>query len=412
MTSSTTNTATSVTLDNGLAITHIQTNSPIAWCSVAVNAGSRDDPDNLLGLAHFVEHTIFKGTTHRRARHITNRIETVGGELNAFTTKEYTNIYTTIPAQHLSRAIQLLADLIQNSVFPTHELDRERDVILEEVAAYQDSPAEAIYDDVEDILFANSQLGHNILGTAQHIKRISTSDCLNYLHRYYTPNNMVLTIAAPQSAKRVINIARRQFSQLHSANTPIRREKPPVTPPQRITHNLNHLHQAHTIIAIRLPDMFHPLRHALSLLNNILGGPSMNSLLNAQLREKHGFVYNVDASLSLLSDCGMMQIYFGCDPTDTNPSLKIIDRITQKLATQPLTPRQLQAAKQQYCGQLLLAADSTEWIVNATARAMLYYKQPPSIHDTIRQINSLTPEHILQAAQLCTLDKATILTYQ
>ncbi|MBQ4007959.1 MAG: insulinase family protein, partial [Muribaculaceae bacterium] len=233
------------TLDNGLKIIHVQNQSLVAWCGLAVNAGSRDDPDGRFGLAHFVEHTIFKGTTHRKAWHILNRMENVGGELNAYTTKENTMLYSVFPHGHEQRALELIADLVNWSVFPKAELDKEREVVIEEVMSYRDTPAEAIFDDFEDMVFAGSQLGHNILGVEKDLDNITSQECSAYLKTLYVPGNMVLFSVGPEKPERILRLAEKHFATMnHPLSATAKRTAPPVMPP---AHNATHfdLHQSH-----------------------------------------------------------------------------------------------------------------------------------------------------------------------
>lgn len=400
---------TTHTLTNGLRMVHVRTSSPVAWCGLAVNAGSRDDGEGQYGLAHFVEHTIFKGTTHRRSWHIINRMESIGGELNAYTTKENTMVYSVFPAEHLARAVELLADLVCCSTFPKDEIERERDVVLEEADSYRDTPGDAVYDDVEDILFAGSALGHNILGIEEHLRGLGSDHCMNYLKSLYVPDNMAFFVVGNMAPERAFRLAERHMGGMDCPLQRVPREVPRVNAPSQHTVEM-HLHQAHTVVAMRLPSMYSDQRFALSLLNNILGGPGMNSLLNVQLRERRGYVYTVESTLSLLSDCGMMQVYMGCDPSDIRSSMRVIDHVTRDLANNCLTERRLDAAKRQYCGQLLLAADSAEWMAMSAGRNMLCHGQVTTLDEMVECITDVTPEQVRCAAEHITLDQATTLT--
>lgn len=390
---------------------HITTANQVAWCGLAINAGSRDESEGQHGLAHFVEHTIFKGTTHRRAWHILNRMERVGGELNAYTTKEGTMLYSVFPHQHLERAIDLLADLVQWSVFPQEELDRERDVVLEEAASYRDTPSDAVYDDFEDLLLARSELGHNILGKKEDLQNLTRQDCMHYLKTLYVPGNMAFFSVGPERPERVFRWAEKYFGGMSHAQAPRQRVVPPVVAPFKHCIHIG-THQAHTIVGARVPDMNHPLRHALMLLNNILGGPGMNSLLNVELRERRGYVYTVESALTLLSDCGWLEIYLGCDADDVRSSLHVIDRITSRLSRELLPERRLEAYKKQYCGQLVVAADNTEFLAMRAGRGLLYHGHVAAVDDTIARIQAVTPEEITQVAAFLTADRLSSLTFE
>ena len=399
------------TLPNGLRMVHVQRNSPVAWCGLAVNAGSRDEAAGQYGLAHFVEHTIFKGTKRRSSTRINNRMEQVGGELNAYTTKESTMLYCIFPVEHLERAVELIADLVENSTFPEHELATELDVVLEEVASYRDSPSEAVYDDFEDMLLAGSQLGHNILGEEKDLRLLTSGHCLNWLKHLYVPSNMVFFSLGNTAASKVFRLAERHFGILSHAKQGIKRQAPTALEPQRKVVDLG-LHQSHTIVGARVQGMYHDERFAMSLLNNILGGPGMNSLLNVSLREKRGLVYTVESSLVTFTDCGMIQIYLGCEHEKLKKALRLIDNTIDSLAQSPLSERQLDAYKRQYSGQLLVASDNAEFTAMGAGRGLLYYNTVSTLQQNIDCILSVTPAQLQQAAQQLTLDRCSILTFK
>ena len=399
------------TLANGLRVVCVARHAVVGWCGLAVGAGSRDESEGQYGLAHFVEHTIFKGTTHRRAWHILNRMERVGGELNAYTTKEETMLYTIFPGQHLERAVELLGDLVQNSVFPVDELTREQDVVLEEAASYRDTPSEAIYDDFEDMVLAGSQLGHNVLGVERDLRRLSQAHCLDYLHHLYVPENMVFYYVGDAPVSRVVRLAEKHLGSLARTLQRAPRVVPAVNAPVRLEENIGS-HQAHTIVGARLPGMHDPRRHAVALLNNILGGPGMNSLLNVQLRERRGYVYTVESSVAQFSDCALMEIYLGCDPGDVKSSLRVIDHITQDLAGNLIPERRLEAYKRQYCGQMLVAADSAEFMAFNAGKSMLYYGTAPDLSAMIDRVMAVTAQQLCDVAQQITLNHCSVLTYR
>lgn len=398
------------TLGNGLRLVHVHRKSPVAWCGLAVNAGSRDEIAGQYGLAHFVEHTIFKGTKRRSSTRINNRMEQVGGELNAYTTKESTMLYCIFPVEHLERAVELIADLVENSVFPEHELVTELDVVLEEVASYRDSPSEAVYDDFEDMLLAGSQLGHNILGEEKDLRLLTSGHCLDWLKRLYVPSNMVFFSLGSTPAERVFRLAEKYFGILSHAKRGIKRKAPAVLEPQRKVVDLG-LHQSHTIVGARVPGMFDDRRFSFALLNNILGGPGMNSLLNVSLREKRGLVYTVESSLVSFADCGMIQIYLGCEHEKLKKALRLIDNTIDSLAQTPMSDRRLDAYKRQYSGQLLIASDNAEFTAMGAGRGLLYYNRVSTLHDNIDCILSVTPAQLQQAAQQLTIDHS-VLTFR
>lgn len=399
------------TLANGLRVVHVHRNSPVGWCGLAIDAGSRDEVAGQYGLAHFVEHTIFKGTKRRSSSRINNRMEQVGGELNAYTTKESTMLYCIFPVEHIERAVELIADLVENSVFPVHELSTELDVVLEEVASYLDSPSEAVYDDFEDMLLAGSQLGHNILGEEKDLRRLTSGHCLCWLKRLYVPSNMVFFSLGNTPPEKVFRLAEKHFGILSHAKQGIKRKAPVAIEPQHKVVDLG-LHQSHTIVGARVPGMYDNRRFAFALLNNILGGPGMNSLLNVSLREKRGLVYTVESSLVTFTDCGMIQIYLGCEQEKLKKALRLIGNTIDSLAQTPMPAKRLDAYKRQYCGQLLVASDSAEFTAMGAGRGMLYYDRVSTLHDNIDCILGITPEQLQQAAQQLTMEKCSILTFK
>ncbi len=397
------------TLSNGLRLVCEKLPTRVDCFGVAINAGSRDEASQQYGLAHFVEHTIFKGTQRRRAAHIRNRMEAVGGELNAYTTKEETNVYAIFPHGNVARAVELIADLVCNSVFPPHELERESVVVKEEIDSYQDSPADAVFDDFEDLFFAGSQLGHNILGEAKNLNSFTQDVCRNYITTHYTTGRMVAFYRGSMSPQRVKEMVERHFAPLPADVTLTPRVAPASVAPFCQVKNIDS-HQAHTVIAARVPSLFSDERHALGLLTNILGGPGMNSRLNTSLREHRGLVYAVDASLSLMSDCGMFAVYFGCDPSDNNRCIDLVHQELQRIATEPLTTRALDAAKKQYLGQLIVSSDNNEQMALNNGRTTLFFGEVMPAQQLKQTILSLTPEQLLAAAAHLTPTLTSALT--
>lgn len=398
-------------LSNGLRIVHLPSRSAVGYFGVAVRAGSRDD-GALPGIAHFVEHTIFKGTQRRRSYHIINRMERVGGELNAYTSKEDTFVYSIFPCSHYARAVELIGDLIANSLFPDGELDKEREVVLDEIASYRDMPSEAVYDDYEDMMFAGSGLGHNILGDADALCRAHSAECRQFLGRGYRPDNMVVFSVGDIPMGRLC----RQVEAAFGASLASRsggsepHSRPPLQAPFAQRVNID-AHQAHSIYGVRLFDMYDERRFALSLLNNILGGPGMNSLLNVELRERRGYVYTVESASTLYTDCGLWTTYFGCDEQHLERCHRLIGQCIERLAERGLTPRQLSLAKQQYVGQLQVAAENMESRALALGKAMLYYGRVSTPADTERRILNVDSEQLRQVAELLTPDKASTLSF-
>ncbi|MDE6369498.1 MAG: insulinase family protein [Muribaculaceae bacterium] len=387
-------------LSNGIRVVHtLWRGSAVAIFGVTVKAGSRNESQNEHGLAHFVEHTIFKGTGHRRACHIINRMEAVGGELNAFTTKEETVIYSVFPSGNLVRAVELIADLVSDSRFPEHELAKEREVVADEIDSYLDSPSEAIFDDFEDYIFSGSPLGHNILGTTESLKNFDSATCRDFIERNYTTGNMVAFYSGPRSA----NVVFSQMERYLSAVAIRKRDNisQEITPKINASFDRTHMlatHQTHCIIGTRVPSYLDDRRYATALLANIMGGPGMNSLLNVALRERRGLVYNVEVSTALFSDCGIMTVYFGCDPSDTERCREIVFHEFDCLET-TLTPKRLDAAKRQYLGQLVIASENRENSALGMARSLLWRNEMIEPSVTESAIYSLTIDDVIEAAK-------------
>ena len=393
------------TLPNGLRIVMCHTpGSPAEMCGLAVNAGSRDEDPAQHGLAHFVEHTVFKGTRNRRAWHINNRMEAIGGELNAYTTKEETFIYSTFPAgaAHLDRAAELIADLVMNSVFPETEIDREREVVCDEISSYLDVPSEGVFDDFDDLIYARSSLGHNILGTVQSVTSLGSEACRRWLSELYTPGCMVFFYTGPQTPDKVHRTALRRFGALNHPDRHRGRPVPPATDPFCITRDIS-CHQAHTVTGARIPGLLDENRTATALAVNVIGGPGMNSLLNVALREKRGLVYSIDASTSLLSNAGLMTVYYGCDHADTLRCRRLVSDILDRMASEGLTERRLEAAKRQYLGQLQVAGANQENVILAAARATLHRGRALESEETAERVMAVTPDALRAAVAPFTL---------
>ncbi len=374
---------------------------------VAVNVGSRDEDPAVFGLAHFVEHTIFKGTDTHRSSYIINRMEAVGGELNAYTSKEETVVYSTFPAGNLHRAMTLIADLVANSRFPERELEKEREVVADEIDSYLDSPADAVFDDFDDLLFAGHGIGHNILGTREALASFTPELCRQYLRERYTQDNIVLFYAGDVPADKFFRQAERLFARLPLTGLRIKRSAPEVTD---VFDHTVHIpsHQAHTVTGARICQLDSPERYTYALLSNIMGGPGMNSLLNVSMRERNGLVYSVESSTSFYTDCGALTIYFGCDPADTRRCRRLVAQTVDRLASGYMTPKRLEAAVTQYMGQRIVALDNTESRILALAREFLLTGQPTVPGRATEALRSITPDALASAAASLRLSTLTL----
>lgn len=402
-----------LTLSNGMRIAVMQSTGDVTYCGILVDAGTRDEPAHLPGLAHFVEHTIFKGTARRSSWHISNRMESIGGELNAYTNKEGTAVYSIAPSgydeAYVERGIELIADLIAGASFPARELDKEREVIVEEINSYLDNPSESVFDRFEDHIYAGSSLAHNILGTPESVRKITGDDCRRFTGRFYNPANMVGFVYTNASPRKVERILERHWGRFDRPAIRPERTAPPASAPFDIVKDEDG-HQAHTILGARMFSRHDPRRFALMLLNNYLAGPCMNSRLNQELREKRGLVYTVDSFVGLLSDTGTMAIYFGTDRRSVDRCLRIIRAELDALAQRPLSERQLNRIKQQYCGQIMVSRENPEAIAMSLGKNLLYYNRLPDIPGLVARLRDVTPEELREVAEMLAPDRCSRIT--
>ena len=385
------------TLSNGLRIIHAPNQSAVAYCGFAIDAGTRDEAENEQGMAHFVEHLLFKGTQKRHAWHILNRMEHVGGDLNAYTNKEETVVYSAFLAEHFPRAVELLADIVFHSTFPQTEIDKEVEVIIDEIQSYEDSPCELIFDDFEELIFPHHPLGRNILGKPDLLRQFKSEDALRFTNRYYQPNNMIFFVQGNVEFKRVVRLVEKATADLSSNASTFERKRPEVYIPQTLTLHRD-THQAHVMIGSRGYDAHNEKRTALYLLNNILGGPGMNSRLNVSLRERSGLVYNVEANLTSYTDTGVFCIYFGTEHKDVERCIRLVKKELKKLCDKPLSPIQLAAAKKQIIGQIGVARDHAENTALSMAKTFLHYHKMDNPQDIFQRIEALTAKELWEVS--------------
>lgn len=400
------------TLENGLRIIHTPTLSEVAYCGFAVNAGTRDERDNEQGMAHFVEHIIFKGTGKRKAWHILNRMENVGGDLNAYTNKEETVIYSAFLTEHFPRAIELLSDIVLHSTFPQHEIDKEVDVIIDEIQSYEDTPSELIFDDFENQIFKGHPLGRNILGLPEQLRGFKSKDALNFVSRYYKPSNMVFFVRANIDFKKIVRQVEKHLSDIPYSEINSERASLPLYIPEHISIHKD-THQAHVMIGSRGYNAYDEKRTGLYLLNNMLGGPGMNSRLNVSLRERRGLVYNVESNLTSYTDTGAFCIYFGTDPDNADTCMRLTYKELKKLRDNKLTTSQLMAAKKQLIGQIGVASDNFENDALGVGKTFLHYNKYESKESLFRRIEALTSEGLLEIAnEMFTEETLSTLIYK
>ena len=404
------------TLENGLRIIHLPSAEQVIYCGYQVAAGTRDELSGEEGLAHFCEHMTFKGTERRNALQIINSLEQLGGELNAFTNKEDTTFYAAIQKEHIAKAVDLLTDIVFHSTYPQHEIDKEVEVICDEIESYNDSPAELIYDEFENILFAGHPLGHNILGKAEQLRTYKTEDALRFVRRYYRPDNAIFFAYGNLDFEQLVKSLEFKVYGLKMITPTIDissiNHKLSTINPQLITKDIGS-HQAHVMLGTRGYDIHHPLRIPLYLLNNILGGPGMNARLNLSLRERNGLVYTVESTMVSYSDTGIWSIYFGCDPHDINKCLRLVRRELDKVMEKPLSESQLRAAKRQLKGQIAIACDNREQFALDFGKSFLHYGWEKDVTSLFDNIDKVTATDIQTVAQeLFTPERLTTLIYK
>ena len=392
------------TLDNGLRIIHLPSDSQVVYCGYQINAGTRNEEPGEEGLAHFCEHVTFKGTERRKAWHILNCLESVGGDLNAYTNKEGTVYYSAILKEHIARAVDLLSDIVFHSVYPQAEIDKEVEVICDEIESYNDSPAELIYDEFENILFKDSSLGHNILGTAEQVRSFTTEDALRFTRKLYRPDNAIFFAYGDIDFKKLVKLVRRALADDDSGK--LAAEKLPKNYPsvgeeiagQTIVMQKN-THQAHVMIGTRAYDVNDDRRMPLYLLNNILGGPGMNAKLNLALREHNGLVYTVESTMVAYGDTGTWSIYFGCDEHDIKRCLRLVRKELDRMMEKPLSDSQLKAAKKQIKGQIGVACDNRENFALDFGKSFLHYGWEKNVDCLYEQVEAITSQQIQDVAR-------------
>ena len=410
-------------LPSGLQIVHRKTTSPVVYVGIMVGAGTRHELPNENGMAHYIEHCVFKGTQHYTARQIINHIEGIGGEINAYTTKEETTFYAATLRNHFRTTLHLLADMVLHPTFNKRETDKEVTVILDEIESYNDSPSELIYDDFENMVFEGSSLAMPILGTKKTLKRISKSPdiALNWMKTHYRPERMVLFVLGNVSTKQVISAAEKEFptntqspiayspqsgrpiaAPAASCSSPSERPVglcPSYSPSGASRTYRRHTHQTHIMLGSRSYPIGHPKQLTMYLLNNILGGSSMSSRLYLSLREKHGLVYNIDSQATPLSDTGYWNIYLACEPQHKDQCLELCHKELKQLRDVTLTSSQLQRALRQLEGQMAISAENQENNALAMAKQMLYYHHAPAWQETFARLQTITPTQLQDVAK-------------
>lgn len=399
---------------NGLQLVHqhINHDSVVSHLGLIINVGSRDELKKETGLAHFIEHVIFKGTRKRKAYHILSRLEDVGGEINAYTSKEETVIQTAFLHQHYERSIELIADIVINSTFPQKELDKEKEVVIDEINSYKDTPSEQIFDDFDQLLFPNHPLGNNILGTKARVRKYSQSDVLSFVKKHYRAGDMVISSIGNIDFEKLIQLIEKHFADLPNGNQEKKRKHPDTHEKIEINKK-RRVYQAHCIIGNRAYDLQDDKRVPFSLLNNYLGGPGLNSRLNLGIREKYGFTYNLESNYTALSDTGHFSIYLGTDQLYLNKTIELVHKELRQLREKKLGPQQLKKAQQQLIGQIAISEESYANKMLNNGRSLMSYGRISNMKDIQEKIVSISAEGIQEVAQeIFNPDDLSMLIYQ
>lgn len=385
------------TLGNGIRLIHQQTNSSVAHLGVLINTGSRDEAEDEHGLAHFIEHSVFKGTRKRRAFHVLSRIEDVGGELNAYTTKEETTLHSTFLREDYERAAELLADILFDSVYPQKEINREKEVIAEEINSYKDSPSDLIFDEFEELVFDGHPIARNILGTSENISKFNRDSILNFIEKNYHTDEMVISSVGKLNFDRLIKYAEKHFGNAPSKlRTNDRKPFDNYIPSVRFEGK--DTFQSHCMIGNIAYDVQHPKRIVMVLLNNILGGPAMNSRLNLALRERRGMAYNIESNYTAYTDTGLFNVYFGTDSENFEKALALVKKEFKLLRDTKLGGLQLSKAKKQMIGQIAVSTESHDDLMLAIGKSYLLYNRVDPLNEVFKKIEAITDNDLLEVA--------------
>lgn len=385
------------TLKNGIRVVHIPVDSPVSHCGILMNAGSRDETEEEHGLAHFIEHVIFKGTKKRKAYHILSRLDDVGGEINAYTTKEETAFYAAFLKPHFDRALELLSDIVFHSIFPKTELDKEIDVVIDEINSYKDSPSELIFDDFEEVIFAGHPIGRSILGTPKSLKRFNKKRIEDFMLRNYHTDQMILCSVGSESFKKVVKLAEKYLGEVPANLSKTTRTSFNAYKPVELIQNKKTF-QAHCIIGNTAYNALDKRRMDLVLLNNLLGGQGLNSRLNLSLREKYGYAYTVESTFTPYFDTGILTIYFGTDKGNLNKSINLVNKELKTLRTKKLGSMQLHRAKNQIIGQIAMSSDNKENLLFTIGKSFLLFDKFDSLEIVNKKIQNISAERLLEVA--------------
>lgn len=380
-------------MPNGVRLVHLYDESPVYYCGFAIRVGTRDELESESGMAHFIEHTIFKGTKKRKSWHILNRLESVGGELNAYTTKEETFVYATVLKEDCERAVELCSDIVFHATFPQKEIEKEVDVIIDEIHSYKDTPSELIFDDFEAALFVGSPLGRDILGEAKRLKRYKTADALRFVERTYCTDRILFFSVGKVPFKKVKAMAEKYWGDVPE-------KRSAATSPVKLTYQpfdkviKKHTSQTHVMMGTMGYDLSDDKRLTLHLLNNIIGGPAMNSLLNVILRERNGMTYNIESSYTSYSDAGFLSIYYGTDERNKDKCKELILKELSKLREKQFSTLQLDRHKKQLMGQMTISQENRETLALSLAKSVLYFNRFEDLSEVQKQLELVSPTDV------------------
>jgi predicted Zn-dependent peptidase len=384
-------------LSNGLRIIFHPSTSNITTCGFVINAGTRDEGPDESGMAHFIEHLLFKGTEKRKSIHILNRLSNVGGDIDAFTCKEDTTVYATVLNKDFERALEVLSDIVFHSTFPEKEIAHETEVIVGEIQAYEDTPTELIFDEFENIIYKGHPLGRNILGNADAIRQFDTAKALDFTRRYYQPDNMVFFVTGNLSFKTITRLVQKYTGDIQNTVIERRRDTPSSYEPKYIEEKRD-THQAHVVIGCQAYRSFHPKSAGLYLLSNVVGGTASNNRLSMALRERLGLVYTIESYMTGYTDTGHFCIYFGCDPKDVDRCLSLTMKELKKLRDVRLTPRQLSIAKKQLISQIIIGNENDESNALDMGKTYLHHHIYDTLQEACERILALTSDQLLDIA--------------
>lgn len=385
------------TLQNGIRVLHKPTASNISHACIIINAGSRDEDDSKGGLAHFIEHLLFKKTGKRNTNQILNRLELVGADLNAYTTKEYTCVHASFLKPHLERSLDLFEDIVFHSVFPEDEMTKEKEVILDEISSYQDQPDEAINDDFEDLLFEGHNLGRNILGTTESVQSFTQKDIFDFLKTNYNNEEIIVGVSGDYDFKYIARLSEKLFGRIPPNKQERNRKAVNIYDPKELRFS-KPINQSHCVIGNRSYSIHHKHKVGFLLLNNLLGGNGMSSRLNLEIREKHGIAYTIESNYTPMSDTGIFSIYFGTDAGKIHRAVKLVERELRKLREIKLGPLQLHQAKQKFIGQIALGEENRMGLVISMSKSLMDYGRVDSLEDIFAKINAVTSSQLLEIA--------------